>query len=58
VGGACGTRGRGEKLYNVLVGNPEGKRTLGRPKEDEFGMDLTETGRGLVIVCFTYFNIQ
>jgi hypothetical protein len=31
----------------VLVGKPEGKRPLGRPKrewEDNMGMDLTEIG--------------
>jgi hypothetical protein len=28
VGGACSTHGRGEKMYKVLVGNPEGKRPL------------------------------
>jgi hypothetical protein len=31
VGGACGTHGRGEKLYKVLVGKPERNRPLGRP---------------------------
>jgi hypothetical protein len=32
MGKACGTHGRGEKIYNVLVGKPEGKRPLGRPR--------------------------
>jgi hypothetical protein len=51
VGGACGTHGRGEKFYKVLVGKPEGKRPLGRPKhrcEDGIKMDLRETGWGSV----------
>jgi hypothetical protein len=37
------------KLYKVLVGNPEGKRPLGRPRrrwEDGIRMDLREIGLG------------
>jgi hypothetical protein len=37
------------KLYEVLVGNPEGKRPLGRPRlrwEDGIRMDLREIGFG------------
>ena len=36
-------------LYRVLVGKPEGKRPLGRPRrrwEDNIKMDLQEVGRG------------
>jgi hypothetical protein len=49
VGGTCGTHGRGEekKLYKVLVGNPEGRRPLVRPRrkwEDGIRMDLREIG--------------
>jgi hypothetical protein len=39
------------KLYKVLVGNPEGKRPLGRPRrrwEDGIRIDLRETGLGSV----------
>jgi hypothetical protein len=39
--------GEGRKLYNVLVGKPEGKRPLGRPRRRwVYGikMDLRETG--------------
>jgi len=35
-------------VYRVLVGNPEGKRPLGRPRrrwEDNIKMDLQEVGR-------------
>jgi hypothetical protein len=49
VGGACGTHGRGEQLYKVLVGKPEGKRPLGRPRrrsEDGIGMYLRDIGLG------------
>ena len=42
----------GEKrgVYMVLVGKPEGKRQLGRPRsrwEDNFKMDLQDVGEGL-----------
>jgi hypothetical protein len=36
-------------VYRVLVGKPEGKRTLGRPRrrwEDNIKLDLREVGRG------------
>jgi hypothetical protein len=29
LGGACSADGRGEGVYRVLVGKPEGKRPLG-----------------------------
>jgi hypothetical protein len=38
-------------VYKVLVGKPEGKRPLGRPRrrwEDGFRMDLREIGWGTV----------
>jgi hypothetical protein len=50
VGGACGTHGRGKKVYRVLMGEPEGKRPLERPRrrwEDGIGMDLKEIGWGV-----------
>jgi len=37
--------GQGRGVYRVLVGKPEGKRPLGRPKrrwEDNIKMDLQE----------------
>jgi hypothetical protein len=43
VGGTCGMHGRGE----VLMGKPEGKRPLGRPRrrwDDWVRMDLGEIG--------------
>jgi len=39
----------GRILYRVLVGKPEGKRPLGRPRrrcEDNIKMDLQEAGYG------------
>jgi len=39
--------GQGRGVYRVLVGKPEGKRPLGRPRrrwEDNIKMDLQEVG--------------
>ena len=39
----------GRGVHKVLVGKPEGKRPLGRPRrrcEDNIKMDLQEMGRG------------
>ena len=47
MGGACGAYGG--RVYRVLVGKPEGKRPLGRPKrrwEDNIKMELQEVGGG------------
>jgi len=41
--------GQGRVVYGVLVGRPEGKRPLGRPRrrwEDNIKMDLQEVGEG------------
>ena len=41
--------GQGRGVYRVLVGKPEGKRPLGRPRrrwEDNIKMDLLEVGGG------------
>ena len=41
--------GEGRGMYRVLVGKPEGKRPLGRPRhrwEDNIKMDLQEAGSG------------
>jgi hypothetical protein len=45
--GLMARMGRGRGVYTVLVGRPEGKRPLGRPRrtwEDNIKMDLRETG--------------
>ena len=45
MGGACGANGGG--VHRILVGKPEGKRPLGRPRrrwEDNIKMDLQEVG--------------
>jgi hypothetical protein len=41
--------GEGRGAYRILVGKPEGRRPLGRPRrrwEDNINMDLQEVGRG------------
>ena len=41
--------GEGREVHRVLVGKPEGKRPLRRPRrrwEDNIKMDLQEVGRG------------
>ena len=51
MGWACGSYGGGEGAYRVLVGKPEGKRPLGRPRRrwvHNIGMDLQEMGCGHV----------
>jgi hypothetical protein len=47
VGWTCGTHGGGERCLQGLVGRPEGKRPLGRPRrrwEDNIKMDLGVIG--------------
>jgi hypothetical protein len=49
VGGACGTHREGRSVYRVLVGRPETKRPLGRPRrrcEVNIKMDLRVKGIG------------
>ena len=49
MGWACGAYGWGEGVYRVLVGKPEGRRPLGRPRRrwvDNSRMDLQEVGCG------------
>jgi hypothetical protein len=46
VGWTCGSHG-GRDVYRVLVGRPESRRPLGRPRrrwEDNIKMDLRKTG--------------
>jgi hypothetical protein len=38
--------GEERKVYKVLVGKPEGKRPLGRPREDGIRIDLRKIGFG------------
>jgi hypothetical protein len=47
VGGTCGTHGDRRGVYRILIGSPEGKRPLGRPRrrwEDKIKMNLRKMG--------------
>jgi hypothetical protein len=49
MGEACSVNGKERGVYRVLVGKPEGKRPLKRPRrrwEDNIKMDLQEVGCG------------
>jgi hypothetical protein len=51
MGGTCSAYGEGRGVYRVLVGKPEGKRSLGRPRctcrwNDNIKMDLQEVECG------------
>jgi hypothetical protein len=47
MGGACNTSGEKRNAYRILVGKPEEKRPLGRPRGrcvDNIKMDLIQIG--------------
>jgi hypothetical protein len=47
MGGACNTNGEKRNTYRLLLGKPEGNRSLGRPRRrcvDNIRMDLLEIG--------------
>jgi 3-oxoacyl-ACP reductase-like protein len=49
MGGACSTYEGEARCVKVLVGKPEGKKPLGRPRlrwENNIKMDLQEAGCG------------
>jgi hypothetical protein len=49
MGRACSTNWAKQNAYRILVGKPEGKRPLGRPRRrwvDNIKMDLREIGWG------------
>jgi hypothetical protein len=51
VGGTCGTNGEKRNVYRLLVGKPEGKRLLERPRcrwIDSIKIDLLEIGFSFV----------
>jgi hypothetical protein len=47
MGRVCSTNGERKTAYRILVGKPEGRRSLGRPRRrwvDSIKMDLREIG--------------
>ena len=49
MGGSCSAYGERRDVYRVLVGEPEGKRPVGRRRrrwEDNIKMDFQEVGCG------------
>jgi hypothetical protein len=51
MGGPCSTKGGKRNACRLLLGKPEGKRPLGRPRRrfvDNIRMDLGEVGWGEV----------
>jgi hypothetical protein len=53
--------GEGRNVYRVLVGKPEGKRPVGRPRlrwEDGIRMAIREIGWGGVWRGFTWLRIE
>jgi len=52
MGWACGAYGCGEGVYRVLVGKPEGRRTLGRPRH-RWGIILGWISRRLDVGIWT-----
>jgi hypothetical protein len=45
MGGACSTKGEERNVYRLLVGKPEARRPLGRPRRrwlDKIRMDVVE----------------
>jgi hypothetical protein len=49
MGGACSAYGEEERVDRVLVGKPEGRRPLGRPRriwENNIKTDIPEVGWG------------
>jgi len=52
--------GQGRGVYRVLVGKPEGKRPLGRPRrrwEDNIKMDLFRKMEGVVGTGWSWLRI-
>ena len=52
--------GEGRGVHRVLVGKPEGKRPLGRPRrrwEDNIKMDLQEVGQVVVRTGWSWLRI-
>ena len=52
--------GEGRGAHRVVVGKPEGRRSLGRPRrrwEDNIKLDLQEVGEGVVRTGWSWLRI-
>jgi hypothetical protein len=59
MGRACSTNGAKRNAYRILVGKPEGKKPLGRPRcrwVDNIKIDLREIN-GMVWIGFIWLRI-
>jgi hypothetical protein len=60
MGRACNTNGAKRNAYRILVGMPEGKRPLGRPRRrwvDSIKMDLKRYKDGMVWIGSIWLRI-
>jgi hypothetical protein len=60
MGGSCSTNGEKWDAYRLLVGKPEGKRPLGRPRRrwvDNIRMDLGRGGDGVMWTGLVWLRI-
>jgi hypothetical protein len=62
MGGSCSTNGENRNAYRLLVGKPEGKRPLGRPRRrwvDNIWTDLGDVrwGDGVMWTGFVWLRI-
>jgi hypothetical protein len=60
MGGLCSTNGEKRNAYKLLVGKPEGKRPLGRPRRrwvDNIRMDLGEVGKVVMWAGLVWLRI-
>jgi hypothetical protein len=61
MSGPYSTKGEKRNAYRLLVGNPEGKRPLGRPRRrwvENIRMDLGEVGWGDVDTGLVWLRIE
>jgi hypothetical protein len=57
MGGACSTNAPERNAYRIL-GKPEGKRSLGRPRHNGIKMDLREREDGMVWIGLIWLKIR
>jgi hypothetical protein len=61
MGSACSTNGTKRNAYRILVGKPDGKRSLGRPRGrwvENIEMDLRERENGTLWIGLIWLRIR